>query len=159
MADVTGGTPPTGASPFRPPEDYKAVYDHFGDQGMFSVATASSLPASGNWPGRILTAADTGVVYVWRGSAWVRPFASGVSTLTSDSNGYLTITHGLGVTPVIGGAEICDDTPLVGNELKLNGGMMAANSTTFRVRVYRLQSGAFNAFALNPVKVAWWASA
>lgn len=68
MADVTGGTPPTGASPFRPPEDYKAVYDHFGAPGMFSVATASALPASGNWAGRTLTVADKGVVYVWNGS-------------------------------------------------------------------------------------------
>lgn len=68
MADVTGGTPPTGASEFNPPQHLKDVYDHFGDPRMFSVASASALPASGNWNGRILVARDTDNVYMWRGS-------------------------------------------------------------------------------------------
>ncbi len=68
MADVTGGTPPTGASPFRPPEDYKAAYDHFGAPEMFSRPTVADLPSSGNWAGRTLTVADKGVVHVWNGS-------------------------------------------------------------------------------------------
>lgn len=70
MADVTGGTPPTGASPFRVPEDIDAVYQHFGDESMFSVATAADLPASGNWEGRTLLARDTGVEYRWTGGGW-----------------------------------------------------------------------------------------
>lgn len=69
MADVTGGTPPTGASPFRVPEDIAAAYQHFGDESMFSVATTAGLPASGNWPGRMLMTRDTGAVWVYR-SSW-----------------------------------------------------------------------------------------
>ena len=74
MADVTGGTPPTGSSPFDVPGDLAEVYDHFGDASMFSVANAVSLPSAGNWPGRTLQAADTGVLYKWNGS-W-RPVAT-----------------------------------------------------------------------------------
>ena len=70
MVDVTGGTPPIGSSPFRVPEDIKAVYDHFGDPAMFEVANAAVLPMEGNWVGRRLSVADTGVVYRWGGSGW-----------------------------------------------------------------------------------------
>ena len=62
MADVTGGTPPTNASPFAVPDDIKAVYDHFGAQSEYSVATAASLPATGNWVGRTLHIADIDVL-------------------------------------------------------------------------------------------------
>ena len=74
MADVTGGTPPTNASPFAVPADIKAVYDHFGDQAKYSVATAASLPATGNWLGRYLTAQDTTIPYVCTAlpSTWVQ---------------------------------------------------------------------------------------
>ena len=54
MADVTGGTPPTGISLFDVPADIKKVYEHFGDPDMFSRATVGDLPASGNWKGRTL---------------------------------------------------------------------------------------------------------
>ena len=87
MADVTGGKPPTGLSPFRPPEDFQAVYEHFGSPDMFSVASASALPTTGNWPGRTLVARDKGVLYVnpagdatWRVAA-VRPWGTTPSTL------------------------------------------------------------------------------
>lgn len=63
MADVTGGVPPTNASPFAVPADMADIYDHFGDQTMYSVANAAALPASGNWKGRTLMAEDTGAVY------------------------------------------------------------------------------------------------
>jgi hypothetical protein len=72
MADVTGGTPPTNASPFAVPADMTDIYDHFGDAAMFKVATVAALPASGNWAGRQLyVEADDGI-YRWTGSAWRR---------------------------------------------------------------------------------------
>ncbi|GAA1787827.1 hypothetical protein [Agromyces lapidis] len=71
MADVTGGTPPTNASPFDVAGDIKAVYDHFGDPSMFSVSTPSSLPVSDNWTGRRLWVADESTFYIWSGSGWV----------------------------------------------------------------------------------------
>ncbi|QOC24845.1 hypothetical protein IC744_06685 [Microbacterium hominis] len=105
MADVTGGTPPTGASPFRPPEDIAAVYDHFGDGSLFAVANAAALPASGNWPGRTLMVQDLNVLYMWTGSQWIvaglRPrsltpsptfFQMGRTTVTSDANGLFEVT-------------------------------------------------------------------
>ncbi len=70
MADVTGGTPPTNASPFAVPADIKAVYDHFGAPGKFSVATAASLPPTGNWAGRTLMTADTLTIWAWTGTGW-----------------------------------------------------------------------------------------
>lgn len=106
MADVTGGTPPTGSSPFRPPEDFQAAYDHFGGPEMFSVRDAAALPSSGNWPGRTLVARDKGIIYVnpagdatWVVGA-VRPIGSspvtfeqqGRSTVTTDADGYFTVT-------------------------------------------------------------------
>lgn len=69
MVDVTGIPVPTGASPFRVPEDMKAMADRIGAPEMFAVATTGALPTSGNWAGRILTVQDTGAVYVWLG-AW-----------------------------------------------------------------------------------------
>ena len=72
MADVTGGTPPTNASPFAVPADIAAVYDHFGDAVNFSAATVAALPSSGNWAGRqVYVTADDGI-YRWTGSAWRR---------------------------------------------------------------------------------------
>ncbi len=72
MADMTGGTPPIGTSPFRPPEDFKAVYDHFGDAEMFAVDSVARLPSSDNWDGRQITTRDTGVTYVWlTGDGWI----------------------------------------------------------------------------------------
>lgn len=77
MADVTGTPVPTGASPFRVSEDLEALADHFGAPEMFQVANAAALPASGNWVGRRLPVADTGVTYRWDGSSW-RAVTSGV---------------------------------------------------------------------------------
>lgn len=71
MTDVTGGTPPTGGSEFKPHEHIAEAYAHFGDAGMFAVANAAALPSSGNWPGRQLMTEDTGIVYQWDGADWV----------------------------------------------------------------------------------------
>lgn len=106
MADVTGGTPPTGSSPFRPPDDFKDLYDHFGDGDMFSVATASALPGSGNWPGRVLVARDTGVLYLnpagnatWVvgavrsvGSPAPTIMMTGRTSITTDASGAFEVT-------------------------------------------------------------------
>jgi hypothetical protein len=70
MADATGGVPPTNASPFAVPADIQAVYDHFGDAGMFSVSTIAGLPVSGNWSGRILSVDEDDSVRKWNGAGW-----------------------------------------------------------------------------------------
>ena len=102
MVDVTGGTPPTGASPFRVPEDIKEVYDHFGAPGMFSVATVANLPASGNWEGRILLARDTGVEYRWTSGGW--KYTAGGDRLTAfRSNTALAVKDAILMTGVASG--------------------------------------------------------
>ncbi|MBW9118893.1 hypothetical protein JNB63_02175 [Microbacterium trichothecenolyticum] len=112
----------------------------------------------------LLTTGDSctagGVEYRWSGTAWVKPYARGTEIIVGDANGYLTITHGLGKIPIAAGAEICDDTPTVGDQLKINGGMTQADATIFKVRVYRFgtpTAGAWNAFGSNGVKISWWA--
>ncbi|WP_298742278.1 hypothetical protein [uncultured Microbacterium sp.] len=94
MADVTGGTPPTGASEFNPPADIKEVYDHFGDLGRFySVANVAALPSTGNWVGRRLTVADTGYEYRWVSGGW---------TITAGDSGWITPTLNAGWTTYAG---------------------------------------------------------
>jgi hypothetical protein len=43
------------------------VADEIGRQ----VPTSSALPGSGNWPGRLISAADTKILYEWTSSGWV----------------------------------------------------------------------------------------
>lgn len=93
MADVTGFTRPTNASPFDVPGDINKLADHFGDPGMFSVPDAASLPAAGNWPGRLLTVADTGAIYKYNGTAWEMIYRPEESTTATPGSGWGTPTH------------------------------------------------------------------
>lgn len=86
MADVTDAPVPIGSDEFDIPGDFKKLADHFGDDDMFSRPNPAALPSSGNWPGRMLMTEDTGVVYQWKGSAWV-PIAGGpTGAITGGSN-------------------------------------------------------------------------
>lgn len=91
MADATGGTPPTNASPFSVPADIKEVYDHFGDPAKFwAVPNAASLPSTDNWDGRRLIAQDTGIPWVYVGG-WKKASEledSGYVTLTTFGTGW-----------------------------------------------------------------------
>lgn len=87
MADVTGGPVVTNASPFAVPADLTALKDHFGAAGMFSVANAAALPASGNWAGRLLTTADTGSLYRHNGTSWEAILSRGWTTYTTTITG------------------------------------------------------------------------
>lgn len=115
MADVTGGTPPTGASPFDPVADIAEVYEHYGSQDMFSRPTAADLPASGNWPGRTLMVQDLNVLYMWTGSQWIvaglRPrsitpaptfFQMGKTNVTTNADGYFDVVF---TTPFPGNCD------------------------------------------------------
>jgi len=96
MADATGAPVPTGTSPFDVPGDLKDLADHFGDEEFYSVASASNLPASGNWRGRVLMARDTGVLYVCTAlpGTW--------KTVTStDDSGWIVVGSG-GGAPAFG---------------------------------------------------------
>jgi hypothetical protein len=132
--------------------------------GVLEFADVAAAAAWATTNGALLRVGDRciigGVDYRWTGTVWVRPYNSGTLTVVGDSNGYLEITHGLNKIPVGGGAEICDDTPTVGGELKINGGITQADATKFKVRVYRFGSpsaGVWNVFGSNGVKISWWA--
>jgi hypothetical protein len=154
MADVTGGTPPTNASAFAVPADLSAVYAHFGGPSMFAVATAGSLPASGNWEGRRMWVTDVKRFYVWSTSWLPQPvIVYSVASATTDSIGDITVTHGLGGTPTSVVATVADDTPTIGHLLKVN--THSFTSTTFKIRFHRIDVEA--AYGLNGVKAYWFA--
>lgn len=70
MADVTGGPEFDGTASSEVWELLTSIMAHFGGSEMFSFANAGALPDSGNWPGRIAMAEDTGAVYRRFGSSW-----------------------------------------------------------------------------------------
>lgn len=64
MAGRTGYTAITNASAMLGPAQITGVYEHFDDLVGESVASAASLPSSGNWVGRTVLAEDTGIQWV-----------------------------------------------------------------------------------------------
>lgn len=154
MADVTGGTPPTNASPFAVPADIKEVYDHFGDIGKYSVTTAASLPASGNWDGRHLWVEDVLRFYVWQGASWLPQLAvkHGLASGATNAGGALSVAHGMGSTPSrVLISETSGGTAPATRSVKLNG----KDATTFQVIAYN--GGA--PFGLNAIEFEWVAFA
>lgn len=98
MADVTGGPVVTNASPFAVPADLTDLKNHFGDASNFGVPTIASLPASGNWYGRILSVQEDESVRRWHGSGWDiiwLPADSGWQALTL-SGGWVSFGSGYG---------------------------------------------------------------
>lgn len=77
-----------------------------------------------------------------------------VAAISTDGNGRANVTHGLGITPLTAVVTVADNTAAAGNFLKAN--VDNFTSTTFRVRVYRTDTGAD--FASNPVTVYWQAA-
>jgi len=72
MTGRTGYTGVTNDDPPYGPEQITDVYEHFDPLIGETAATASALPASGNWTGRTVYVQDTAAHYVWNGSAWKR---------------------------------------------------------------------------------------
>lgn len=68
----TGYTAPVNSGTFQPPADMADIYKWFDDRIDLSVATAASLPSTGNWSGRQAVALDTGVLWYWD-TAWKTP--------------------------------------------------------------------------------------
>lgn len=72
-----GYTELTNASSMSGPEQINDAERFVEDLIGESKPTAANLPTSGNWIGRTITAADTGALYLWGASGWVRVWASG----------------------------------------------------------------------------------
>lgn len=70
MTGRTGYTAPTNDSPFTPPADITAVYEHFDPLVGSSVEAVTDLPSSGNWSGRTVFVSANGSIQVWNGTAW-----------------------------------------------------------------------------------------
>lgn len=70
-----------------------------------AVATAANLPGSDNTAGDVRAVIDTGLMYVWSGTAW-QTAAPGVGTVTSvglvDNTGLFNITG----SPVLGAGDL-----------------------------------------------------
>lgn len=123
MADVTAAPFPIGSDEFDVPGDIKKVVDHFGDDEMFARPDIASLPASGNWPGRMLMTSDTGFIYRWSGTAWgvvsgdtgdvALSLATGWSAGSSPStlrvrNGYASLNGRIDAAAGVGGTTIAN---------------------------------------------------
>lgn len=74
----------------------------------------------------------------------------------TDGNGYLTISHGLGVTPAGVSANIASNSPVIPDRLKVN--VEPPNATTFRVKILRSDQNDAPMTG-NPVHVFWTAVA
>jgi len=71
---MTGRTSYTGvdnSGAMQGPAQITAVYEHFDSLIGESEPSASALPMSGNWPGRMISVEDTGAIYLWVSGAWV----------------------------------------------------------------------------------------
>lgn len=125
MADVTGGTPPTGGDEFKPHEDIAEAYTHFGDGSMFSRANAAALPSSGNWPGRLLMTEDDGAVWRWNGS-WKK-----IAWDTGDQN--ITYATGWSTDSVQGTYRVVNGMCSLNGRIKATAGAGGDAFTTLPV--------------------------
>ena len=70
---MTGRTNYTGVdnnAAMQGPAQITAVYEHFDALIGSNVDTENSLPLSGNWLGRSILVADTGIWRIWLGARW-----------------------------------------------------------------------------------------
>jgi hypothetical protein len=108
MADVTGAPVPSGASEFDVPGDLKALADHFGGAHMYSAVNAAALPSTGNWAGRLMLTADTGLLYAWNGQ-WrivggIGPAYQAMGAVSTAASGLTTVPFPAGrfsVAPIV----------------------------------------------------------
>jgi hypothetical protein len=88
MPGVTGYPDISNASPMNGPAQIKEQSDHWDDIEDRSYATSSAFPAAAStYPGRLVFAQDTGLLYINGGSAWipVTDWVDITSTLTLGS--------------------------------------------------------------------------
>lgn len=122
MSAASINIPGAGAPSFRP-----------------SVTTSTNLPASGNNPGDLIVAQDTGIAYGWTGSAWV---AQG----TGGSGG--TVTNVTGSAPIIVGSGTT--TPAISitkSDATHNGYLSSTDWTTFNNKQGTAAKNAANGYA------------
>jgi hypothetical protein len=103
--EATKGVPRIEGNPsptFR--GDFNALADWVRDNTTPSVAATTNLPTTGNWVGRTIFVVAEDSPYIYKSSAlgWQRstkktetvPFSG-----TSDSSGFISVPHSLGVAP------------------------------------------------------------
>lgn len=130
--------------------DYAALV---GNHKQGTNAERVALSGKKLWVGLGFYETDTDTNWRYKAAGWVRlPVISwGVASATTDANGFITVTHGMPVTPTMVVPGIADDTPAIGNLLKVNYRNITA--TTFQLRFYRSDTNA--SFNTNPVKASW----
>jgi hypothetical protein len=118
------------------------------------TALTTALGAGVRENGMLAYADDTKLYYMWNGTAWVQMTTNqtnGVVTITvsgtTDASGFLTVTHGLGFTPSLGGWFL--NTNPASNFAVL-WGMDTIGATTLRCRFMNASTaGALNAGAVS----------
>lgn len=136
MTGRTGYTAPTDGSGFDVAGDLTDAYEHFDALIGETVSTASSLPSSGTWAGRMIMTLDTGDIYVRNAadSAWVIVSRTG-DPLEYDATGPATQTD-YSTTET---QAVTLSVPMVsGRKYKISGqigGSQVTNTGTLYVRL------------------------
>lgn len=122
--------------------------------GHFSTTGARDTWTTTN--SALLVAGDTcvaaNVTYRWDGSLWYIPVAGATVSSSTNSSGVVTVTHGIGKTPISVQVTMAADGPVVPSHLKPQ--VSNFTSTTFDVLVLRNDTSD-SAFGSNPVKFYW----
>lgn len=128
--------------------------------GALIFASKSAADSFGtSYPG-MLTVGDEcrvgSTVYRWSGTVWYQPSSGGVVSGSTNAQGVVTVTHGIGKAPLGVTVAMASDSPSVPRRLKAQIGAITA--TTFDVVVLR-SDFSDDPLASNPVKFYWTAVA
>lgn len=103
-----------------------------------------------------LDRADTRVE-TWLGSAWGGYRNSGLLSGSTDANGFLTVAHGLGVTPRAFGADPASQVNGTLSDIIGPPRSWSADATNLTFRIYRYDTSPPSLLTGNPVSLYWWA--
>jgi len=124
-------------------ESYRNIPDAGSPSWKEPVATVGDLPTSGNGNGDARAVIDTGVVYVWDGSAWVSQGGGGG---TGDVTGPSSSTSGtIAVFSGTSGKIIADATNLIATATNIT----PATAGTFSINGFVNTSGAGSSLTLR----------
>lgn len=123
--------------------------------GIVPVKDQADRDALTKYDGLAVYRRDTDAVEIWDGSGWDSFYPNpqsggGVMAGTTDANGYLIVTHGLGFTPTR--VLVTPTAPIAGGNIFGQAIADSFTATTFRVRCIGHTGVAFNALAV----VASW---
>ena len=120
------------------------------------TCTSGTRPASPT-TGMVIYETDTLRFRLWSGTVWVYPRPAGVVVSgTTDASGYLSVTHGLGWTPVA--VVVTPNSPITAGGSSAIFGFALTDtftSTTFRLRALAASAAAMASTAITASAICW----